>query len=66
MINQYILDLDLCGFSPILAEVGDIANKLLAAQGKRVVSINWPARFVSRSDELKMAFNRARDHQRIK
>ena len=29
-----------------------------------LVGINWPSQFVNYSEELKMAFNRARDHQR--
>jgi len=66
VVIQYILYLDVRGFSPILAEVGDMANKLLKARGEGPVGINWPSRFVNRSEELKMAFNRARDHQRIK
>ena len=64
MVIQNILSLDARGFSPILAEVGDMANKLLSARGEGSVGINWPSRFVNRSEELKMAFNRARDHQR--
>ena len=40
---RYILDLDVRGFSPILAEVADMANKLLKARGIDLVGINWPS-----------------------
>jgi hypothetical protein len=42
-----------------------MADKLLAARGGEPVGKNWPKRFVSRTKELKMAFNRAKDRQRI-
>ena len=42
-----------------------MADKLLDAQGRELVGKRWPEGFVTRSDELKMAFNRAKDHQRI-
>ena len=66
IIIQYILNLDVRGFSPILVEVRDIANKLLRAQGKDLVSINQPAQFVSYLDKLKIKFTQARDYQRMK
>jgi hypothetical protein len=34
-------------------------------RGGEPVGKNWPERFVTRSDELRMAFNRAKDRQRI-
>jgi hypothetical protein len=37
-IVRYILDLDLRGFAPRLCEVEDIANKLLAIRGSKLVS----------------------------
>jgi hypothetical protein len=64
-IIRYILDLDSRGFAPRLCEVADIADKLLTIRGGEPVGRNWPDRFVSRSAELKMAFNRAKDRQRI-
>ena len=64
-IVRYILDLDSRGFAPRLCEVGDIADKLLATRGGTPTGKNWPARFVGRTEELKMAFNRAKDQQRI-
>jgi hypothetical protein len=64
-IVRYILDLDSRGFAPRLCEVADMANKLLAARGGTSIGTNWPTRFVSRTGELKMAFNRAKDRQRI-
>jgi hypothetical protein len=42
-----------------------MADKLLGARGGKPVGKNWAARFVTRSDALKMAFNRAKDRQRI-
>jgi hypothetical protein len=64
-IVQYILDLDSQGFAPQLCEVADMADKLLGARGGKPVGKNWAARFVTRSDAPKMAFNRAKDRQRI-
>jgi len=61
---RYILNLDGRGFSPQLSEVGDMANKLLAARDGGTVGINWPSRLIDRTEELKMSFNRPRDHQR--
>ena len=43
----------------------DIANKLLAVRGSEPVSKCWAERFVTRSAELKMAFNQAKDRHRI-
>ena len=60
-IIRYILDLDSRGFAPRLCEVADIADKLLSIRGGELVGKNWAERFVTRSDELKMAFNRAKD-----
>ena len=42
---------------PRLCEVADIADKLLDAPGRELVGKNWAKRFVTRSAELKMAFN---------
>jgi hypothetical protein len=42
-----------------------MADKLLGARGGEPVGKCWARRFVTRSDELKMAFNRAKDRQRI-
>ena len=56
-IVQYILDLNSRGFAPRLCEVADMADKLLAVRGGEPVSKHWAKRFVTRSAELKMAFN---------
>jgi hypothetical protein len=64
-IVRYILDLDSRGFAPRLCEVADMADKLLGARGGEPVGKHWAERFVTRSDELKMAFSRAKDRQRI-
>jgi arginyl-tRNA--protein-N-Asp/Glu arginylyltransferase len=45
--------------------VVDIANKLLGVCNGQPVSKCWAERFVTRSAELKMAFNQAKDRQRI-
>jgi hypothetical protein len=64
-IIRYILDLDTRGFAPRLYQVADMADKLLGASGGEPVGKCWAERFVTRSDELKMAFNQAKDRQRI-
>jgi hypothetical protein len=64
-IVRYILDLDSRGFAPHLSEVADMADKLLGECGGKPVGKCWASRFVTRSVELKMAFNRAKDRQRI-
>ena len=48
-----------------MCEVVDIADKLLAARGAKPVGKCWAERFITRLDELKMAFNQAKDRQRI-
>ena len=42
-----------------------MADKLLTTRSGTPVGKNWPNRFVSRTEELKMAFSRAKDRQRI-
>lgn len=42
-----------------------MADKLLGARGGKPVGKKWPARFVERTPELKIAWNRAKDRQRI-
>ena len=42
-----------------------MANKLLGTRGEELVGKNWVERFVTRLNKLKMAFNRAKDRQRI-
>ena len=37
----------------------------MAVRGAELVGKRWAKRFVTRSDKLKMAFNRAKDRQRI-
>ena len=64
-IVEYILDLDQRGFPPRKCEVIDMADKLLAARGGEPVGKKWVDRFITRSDKLKMTFNRAKDRQRI-
>jgi ABC-type sugar transport system ATPase subunit len=64
-IVRYILDLDSRGFAPQLYEVADIADKLLGLRDGKPVGKHWAERFVTRLSELKIAFNRAKDRQRI-
>jgi hypothetical protein len=45
--------------------VANIADKLLAIRAGEPVGKHWAERFVTRSAELKMAFNRAKDRQKI-
>ena len=42
-----------------------MADKLLGIRGRELVGKNWAERFVTRLNKLKMAFNRAKDRQRI-
>jgi hypothetical protein len=42
-----------------------MANKLLGVRSGKPVGKHWAERFVMRSAELKMAFNQAKDRQRI-
>jgi hypothetical protein len=65
IIVQYILNLDSGGFVPRLCEVSDMADKLLGVRGGEPVGKHWAERFITRSDAFKMAFNRAKDIQRI-
>jgi hypothetical protein len=63
-IVRYILDQDSRGFSPRIADVGDMANLLLQKRDARHVGKNWPNRFIARRPELKTRFNRVYDYQR--
>jgi hypothetical protein len=65
IIVQYILNLDLQGFALKLYKVADMANKLLGLRGGKPVGKHWTERFVMRLAEFKMAFNQAKDRQRI-
>jgi hypothetical protein len=38
-----------------------MADKVLGVRGGELVGKYWAERFVTRSDKLKMAFNRAKD-----
>jgi hypothetical protein len=42
-----------------------MADKVLDVRGGEHVGKKWAARFITRSNALKMAFNRAKDKQRI-
>jgi hypothetical protein len=64
-IVQYILDLNSRGFVLQLCKVADMADKLLVARSSEPVDKHWAERFVTRSAELKITFNQAKDRQRI-
>jgi hypothetical protein len=53
------------GFAPWLCKVEDMADKVLGVHGGEPISKHWAERFAMCSDELKMAFNQAKDCQRI-
>jgi hypothetical protein len=42
-----------------------MADKLLDVRGGGLVGKHWAERFITRSDELKIVFNRVKDLQRI-
>ena len=42
-----------------------MANKLLGAWGGELVGKCWVERFITYLDKLKIAFNQAKNHQRI-
>ena len=64
VITRHILDLDSRGFSPTLAAVRDMADKLLTEQGADKVGEKWPRNFVNRTESLITRFNRPYDRQR--
>jgi hypothetical protein len=64
-VVRYILDLDSQGSAPRLCEVADMADKVLGVRGGEPAGKHWAERFVTRLDKLKIAFNRAKDRQRI-
>jgi hypothetical protein len=64
-IVRYILDLGSRGFAPRLCEVADMVDKVLGVRDDESVGKHWAERFVTRSVELKILFNRAKDRQRI-
>ena len=66
MIIKHILDLDSRGFSPILATVRDIANKLLAKRNAGQVGIKWPENFIRRTPLIKTYISRPYDYRRAK
>ncbi|OCK72649.1 hypothetical protein K432DRAFT_316088, partial [Lepidopterella palustris CBS 459.81] len=53
----YILNLNSRGFAPWLCKIVNIVDKLLAIYSRILVGKNWPKRFVSYMNKLKMAFN---------
>lgn len=64
-IVQYLLALDSRRVAPRLCEVAYMANKLLGVRSGKPVDKCWAERFVTRSAKLEVAFNRAKDRQRI-
>ena len=64
MVVQHILNLNLRGFPPRLADVADMANSLRAERNLGQVGQNWPSTFVKRRPKLKVKFNRKYDYKR--
>ena len=64
VIVTYILDLSARGYPPSLAQVRDMADRLLVTRSAKKVGINWPSTFVKRRLELQMKFNRKYDYRR--
>jgi hypothetical protein len=65
-IVQYILNLDMRGFSPRLCGVEDMANRLLAEREMPPVGPRWASNFIRRQPELETRFFRRYDYQRAK
>jgi hypothetical protein len=64
VIIQYILDLDSQGFSPKLAQVEDMANRIRHERDAPSVGTRWAQRFVARQIELRTRLNRKYDYAR--
>lgn len=64
VILERILDLDARGFAPRKAGVEDMANFILASQGRGRVGGRWASRYIARQPELCTRFNRVYDYQR--
>jgi DDE superfamily endonuclease/helix-turn-helix, Psq domain len=63
-IVQYILDLDARLYPPRLADVEDMANRLLAERDTPPVGKRWASNFVKRQPELRTRFLRRYDYKR--
>ena len=61
VIIQYILDLDLRGFPPLIRDVAAMADYILTSRGTRRVGKQWAYCFVQRRPELKTRFSRSYD-----
>jgi hypothetical protein len=48
VIVEYILDLDLRGFSPTVRYVKEITNVILVSRNAKLIGKNWLKRFVNR------------------
>jgi hypothetical protein len=64
VVVQYVLDLDLRGFPPLIGDMAAMADHILASRGMRRVGKQWAYRFIQRRLELKTHFSRAYDFQR--
>ena len=65
-IVQYITKLCIRAFPPRLANMEDIANRLLCARDAPPVGKLWAHNFVKRQPVLRMRFTRRYDYQRAK
>jgi hypothetical protein len=63
-IVQYVLDLDTRGLPPRLADVEDMANRLLAQRDSERVGKHWTRRFIDRQPALRTRLSRPYDYQR--
>lgn len=63
-ILQHVLDLHARSFPPRLANVEDMANKLLADRDSPPVGKRWASNFVKRQPQLRTRFVRRHDHHR--
>lgn len=64
VILERVLDLSARGFAPRIAGVEDMANFILASQGRGRVGQHWARRYIARQPELSTRFNRVYDYQR--
>ena len=58
-IIQYILELDIRGFSPLRSDVDDISNFLLTKRNTRYISKCCVDRFIRRRSELRTHLSHA-------
>jgi len=65
VIINYVLDLNLRGFSVRICVVGEMANLLLDQRQGAYVGKNWITNFINRRPEIKSIFNHKHDYKRL-